>query len=209
MSRRRTREEQENGVLSPEKDQENYQEGSQDAQSHAYYIQCLFVHGRLLQYSICEALSRRVWFGQNPRKIKDLFEWFMAGRTGLGASGLVFYLRPSLSLVPKNIPALRSAIRIFGRARFLARSETSIYYRLRCSLRAPITRPVDKKACLLTGFLPKWRGGRGSNPRPSDRQSDVLNQLNYRPLKCGYIYIIPGRPTSIRFHSRPAPSGLF
>ena len=27
----------------------------------------------------------------------------------------------------------------------------------------------------------EWRGRRGSNPRPSDRQSDVLNQLNYVP----------------------------
>ncbi len=27
----------------------------------------------------------------------------------------------------------------------------------------------------------KWRGRRGSNPRPSDRQSDVLTKLNYVP----------------------------
>lgn len=40
---------------------------------------------------------------------------------------------------------------------------------------------------ILYVFYVYWRGRRGSNPRPSDRQSDVLTKLNYVP-KCATDY---------------------
>ena len=128
--------------------------------------------------------------------------FIMAGRTGVGACVLFLTYRPSLSLLPENILVLRSATRCLGccRRSFSSRlsgtgsaspfdprqtypsrpkaaqlegygsNDVGAY----CN--TPLRKPelLKRPALISAGLFINWRGGRGSNPRPSDRQSDAL-----------------------------------